>query len=156
MTKAEFIAKYKDLITVRFNYKALADNPAITITESNRALTEFLEFYVPRYAKAGSWDNRDIGQIAPDASSVIVRLQDVLASPAAWGLRPFSNARRLGEVLWPVPIATDAQSGKTLILDSNHTICTLLTAGMNIDVPCVEVSGDNLAALGPDLKLMQT
>lgn len=155
MTKADFIAKYKNLITVFFNFEELASAPTITLRDCTKSVTEFLDFYVPRYAKNGLWDNRHITQIIQDDDSVIVQLKDIIASPAAWGVEPFHNANELSEQLWPVPIATDSEAGKTLVLDSNHTICTLLIAGIKMDVPCVELVGDELSKLGPDLLLMQ-
>lgn len=155
MTKAEFVAKYRNIITVYFSFEELINNPDITIKESDRHLSEFLEFYSPRYTKNGRWDDRHISQIAQDKTSTITQLKDIVPSPANWGFQTFENARELAESLWPVPLATQELSGKTLILDSNHTICTLLKAGLNVRVPCVQLSGANISELGIDLRLMQ-
>jgi len=156
MTKAQFTAEYKNLFTIYFNFEKFGNNQSVAIKESDKQLTEFLEFYTPRYAKNGYWDNRSIEQIVQDGDSTIVQLKDVMPSPAEWGLQPFDEATALSKSLWPIPIATDALSGKTLILDSNHTVCTLLQAGINIQVRCIELTSDNLSDLGVDLRLMQS
>lgn len=154
MTKAEFIAKYQNRITVYFDFEELITEPSIAIKEGNKSLSDFLDFYIPRYAKNGVWNNRSIRQIIQDKDSVLVQLKDIIKAPETWDLAPFHNAEELKNQLWPIPIATDCVTGKTLILDSNHTICTLLINGINMNVPYLELVGKDISALGVDLQLM--
>lgn len=154
MNVSDFIERYRNLVTVQFDFDGLAAAHDVVIKESRKPLADFLEFYVPRYSKGGSWDDRGIDQIVNDDASSIVQLKDVIASPADWGLPVFPDAESLRKRLWPIPLATDLNTDRTLILDGNHSICTLLIANMNGMVPCVEVTGDQLSALGTDLKLM--
>ena len=154
MTEAEFIAKYTNLIRLHFDFNEIASNSTIRVVESEKELNEFLEFYIPRYETKGRWDNRHIDQIIADDDSNIVQMKDVISSPDDWGLSLFPNANTLSKELWPIPIATDTLSGKTLILDSNHTVCTLLFSRMNIRVRCAELIGQDLSKIGTDLSLM--
>jgi hypothetical protein len=155
MTKDEFIAKYQSLIRVRFDTNELIINPNIRLRKANKPLHEFLSFYVPRYSNEGVWDSRPIEQIIEDGRSQLVQVREVIASPEDWNLIRFTDAGSLSKELWPIPIATDTSTHKTLLLDSNHTVCTLLGAGIDIKIKCIEIIGDELSALGTDLKLMQ-
>ncbi len=154
MTRGEFIDKYRALIRVYFNFEELKDKSSIIIKEGIRPLNEFLNFYVPRYAKEGMWNDQPIEQILHDRDSILVQLKDVIDAPESWDLIPFQNADELRYKLWPIPIATDSESGRTLILDSNHTICTLLVNKVDIDVPYCELVGKDISGLGADLLLM--
>lgn len=156
MNIEEFISKYSDIITVHFNFELLATDQTIVIEETDMNLLEFLEFYVPRYEKDGHWDDRPIEQIIGDGNSTLVQLKDVISSPTEWGLKPFTDAKKIVKKLWPIPIVSDSSLGRTLVLDSNHTLCTLILAGLNCKVRCVELKGENLSSLGTDLRLMRS
>ena len=154
MNKTQFVQEYRSLVRVHFNPAELISNPSINIITTDKTLSDFLDFYSPRYTKDGKWDNRPVEQIIQSQALSLARLKDIISSPADWGFTPFANVSRLAQSLWAIPIATDISSDRTLILDSNHTICTLLFAGINIKVRCVEIIGNDLSALGTDLRIM--
>lgn len=154
MNKDQFVETYRERIRVHFNFDMLRDEPAIAIRQGARPVREFLNYYVPRYAKRGVLNNQPIEEIIHDSDSSLVKLKDIISAPESWDLIAFQNVDELKKGLWPIPVAFDSESGKTLILDSNHTICTLLINGIDMDVPYIELHGKDLSSLGADLKLM--
>ncbi len=48
---------------------------------------------------------------------------------------------------WPVPVATDTETGRTLVLDGNRTLAAMLIRRMHQDVPVVEILGRRLASI---------
>jgi hypothetical protein len=123
MTKDEFAAKYKnDIGLSEFMWDVFLAQSGIEIDLVEKTVDEIQGFYVARYQKNGQWDpkfDRFINVINdPDVKPV--KVKDVLQDLESWDLN--SDSLTPAENLHPIPIATDI-SGKTLILDSNHTLC---------------------------------
>ena len=154
--KTEFIRQYKDRILLHFDYGVFLDSDDIGLRETSRTLKDICLYFTPWYQKNGTVEHR-IEVVLADEGYRAIRVREAKEYPAAY----MSNGSSIGRsliMLWPLPIATDLKLGKTLLLDSNCTIQSLLT-GHEIDlleeVPVIEIFGDRLHRLNPDFKVLE-
>ena len=157
ITKSEFITLYRPRIQMIFNNDDFFQNQSIVIAEKTKTLTEFLNFFVPKYKKNGVFDVRGFEDQILDPNTKTLRLSDVYGEPDKWGLAQTSELPMIGS-LNPIPVATDLKSGKTLILDSNHTLANILNQSEQIDrrtqLRVVEITGRDLAAVIQDFHIL--
>lgn len=160
MNKAQFLDFYYDnqapLIICWFDELRFLANDTISIVTRNIPLAEALDFYVFRYSVNGTYDDRPIEEKLDDEVTSLITAGEAVTDISRWDLELPGEELSLDR-LWPIPIATDMGSGKTLILDGNHTLANL-AADMRDKpltmLPFVEVSGHDLARIVPDFKVL--
>ncbi len=130
MDKSEFLAQFvyqPDKIRMLFDVPLFLQNATIEITQEEVSLRELLDFYVPKYKKEGKFDSRGIEEQITDPGTLPLAVNEAILDPEKWNLSIGSEKLPRLEQLDTVPIATDLMSGKTLLLDSNHTIISLVS-----------------------------
>lgn len=129
MRKHDFINAYlgeNPKIRVFFNVDAFLKDEAITLEDEDIAVTDALGWYVPKYSSGGVYDDRNFEIQRDDKTIVPMTLGRVSLNPSNWDLCVSAGKLLRAEDLNPVPVATDMNSGATLLLDSNHTLSNLL------------------------------
>jgi hypothetical protein len=149
------LREYRALITEWFDEEEFRTNPSIKVRTGTRALSDFLHFYNPWWY---SRDGRPIGkfeEVLADDSARATTVAEEAGRPDKWDN---SSAPLALDQIRPVPIATDTSIGKTLILDSNRTICRLIfrdKSPLDQKITVVEVIGPDLQSLNGDLKALR-
>jgi hypothetical protein len=157
--KTEFLDFYHNksntLIGIWFDEaKFLADH-MIKIQDKNISLTQALDIYLPKYIKAGKPDRRPFEEQIGDRACTPIKIKQAITDLSAWGLES-PNHPPISE-LWPVPVGYDVGSGKRLLIDSCHTICSLAAEHKNqpaLTLRIVEISGSNLDELIGDFRMI--
>lgn len=162
MDKQKFIEEYinrPDKIRVIFHVGAFLQNLSIIYSEERIGIDKVLKFYVPKYSKNGSLDERRIEDQINDPAVVPLRVEDAVSDPSAWGLDASDELVDNIAELNPIPVATDLSSGRTLLLDSNHTIVNILKnlsqdsfASQSISI--VRITGEGLEDVIEDFKIL--
>ena len=148
-------------IRVSFDVKSFLNDETITLEEEDIAVTDALGWYVPKYSKAGAYDDQDFEIQKSDKTIVPMTLGRVSLNPSNWDLGVSAGELLRAEDLSPVPIATDMNSGATLLLDSNHTLSNLVYAD-NSDqalprlntIKTVSLTGHSLEQIIPDFEII--
>lgn len=157
LSKHKFIDMYRPKIIIFFDDAAFSQNQSITVEEKSKPLSEMLDFFVPKYAKNGAFDDRDFKSQVTDLDVTPLKLSRVSVEPKKWGLEQTSELPLVGS-LGPIPIATDLSSGKTLILDSNHTLANMISLGKftntTAQLKVVEIIGRDLAPAIQDFYIL--
>lgn len=135
------------------------ENKTIQIKEETIQLRNMLDFYVPKYEKHGKFDARGFDEQALDLEVSPLTIKKTMLEPGQWDLAIDSNDRPSINQLRPVPIATDLKSGKTLILDSNHTLASILgeldkKALESTNLSVVHITGIGLEGFVPDFMIL--
>lgn len=160
MNKSEFISLYrKPKITVWFEDRLFLDDDSTQVNQEEIEVEEMLDYFVPKYVKNGELDTRGIDEQIRDAGCLPITVREASYNPAKWGLSP--DGRVILELLMlsPIPIATDNESGKSLLLDSNHFIVNLVDRTskdelMSYKIHVVRITGNELGTLIPDFKIL--
>lgn len=151
--KQEFLRRYLPLIRVRLDWAKFMSDATIELYMGLVTAKQVSQFYVPAYVRGGQLDNRPIEDKLTDPHSKLIRFSTAATQPEKWNLlAPTSlTLNRLHRV----PIATDVHSGKTLILDSNHTLATRAAVlGTSKPVAVYRVLGVNLQTLLDDFRVL--
>jgi hypothetical protein len=167
MTKADFLKQFANKssavhIRMALNYAAFLENPTIKIREEVISLRELLDFYVPKYEKHGKFDIQHYDIQAGDPEVLPLTIRQAMRDPAKWDLAIDSGDRVDLNQLGIVPIATDHKSGKTLLLDSNHTIVSSLhdldqeqfKAVILSSLSVAHITGTGLENFIPDFRIL--
>ncbi|RYX79311.1 hypothetical protein EON76_01150 [bacterium] len=148
-------------IRVFFDVKSFLNDETITLEEEDIAVTDALGWYVPKYSKAGAYDDRNFEIQKSDKTIVPLTLGRVSLNPSNWGLGVSAGKVLCAEDLNPVPIATDMNSGATLLLDSNHTLSNLLSVNKSEQalprlnrIKTVSLKGYRLEQIIPDFEII--
>lgn len=139
MTKAKFIQRYQtSKIRVLFNYDVFIRDDTISVVEETIALSEMLAYFVPKYKKDCKLDRREIIEQIADHTVMPLTVAEVFPDPVKWDL----YLEELPEInaLEPIPVATDASTGKSLILDSNHTLVSLINRMDPASIEAIKVA----------------
>ncbi len=156
MKKDEFLDQFRQgKITIWFNDAAFREDDNIDITEEVVSSEVIKNFHVLRSQKDGVLDHRSIEKRIYDSTSSLVTVNKVAKSPKEWDLE-------LGERVLPefknitnIPVATDIESGKTLILDSNHCLANLINqATDDFTIPIVRLKGKHLERIIIDFYIL--
>jgi hypothetical protein len=155
MDKRQFLNFYRNpantYINVHFYDHEFISNSDIKVNVKIYKLSDMLDFYVPRFQKNKRLDQRAIEEKEMDPLTYLLRLRKVRENPKKWDLQKTGDLPKR-EDLFPIPIAKDFASHKTLILDSNH-----LLANFPIDHPpllVAEITGNNLEKIVRDFKIL--
>lgn len=153
MTKHEFLETFgADIRLAGFMTDAFLACPDLEITAVEKNIDDILQLYVPRYQKNGELVEGFLS-LLQDPVVRPVRVAEALPALRKWDLHltklPKANELR------SIPVATDAASGKTLILDGNHTLCGLMAnAQIAQPVSFVEIKSNNIAHVVLDFLLI--
>lgn len=164
MRKHDYINTYlgeSPKIRVFFDVKSFLNDETIMLEEEDIAVADALGWYVPKYSKAGVYDDRYFEIQRDDKTIVPVTLGRVSLNPSNWDLSISAGKLLRAEDLSPVPIATDMNSGATLLLDSNHTLSNLVYID-NSDqalprlntIKTVSLTGYSLEQIIPDFEII--
>lgn len=155
MDKVRFMREFRAFITVWFDNYEFVSNPFITVHSSTRPLKDFLDFYSPWWYDRSGREVARIEDVLADKSMNALTITDAARHPEKWDT--FSTVLPLNQI-WPIPIATDTTIGKTLILDSNKTLCRLVFKSkhpLDQKITVVEIVGPDLQRLNGDLKALR-
>lgn len=162
MDKNEFSVLYltpPTKIRVSFDVCLFLQDQSVGIIEETIRLADLLDYYVPSFEKNGIYDTRDIADKINDLSTTPLTMSFVVNDPAKWGLGSTGQLTSDVDRLDLVPIASDTKSGRTLILDSNHTLVNLIH-GLNTNVleqktlSVVRIIGADLQYILDDFKII--
>lgn len=162
MDKTEFLEFYihhPNRVRMIFNEVPFLQNQTIKITQETICLIDVLNFYVPKFKKNGDLDSRGIELQISDPEIMPLTVREVVSAPVKWDLGETGNLITNITQLVPVPMATDTKGGKTLLLDSSHTIVNIIsktdsnTFG-DIELPIIRISGEGLEDIIGDYKIL--
>jgi hypothetical protein len=164
MNKSKFLELYINCpgevkIRMALVIPSFLENETIRITEETIQLKDMLDFYVPKYEKHGKFDSRDFNEQVLDPEVLPLTIKQTMLKPGRWDLAIESDGRPGYDLLHPIPIATDLKSGKTLLLDSNHTITSIVgeLSAKNLEgitLSVVHVTGNGLEDFIPDFRIL--
>ena len=162
MNKLDFLSYFvyqPDKIRMRFIVSSFFQNATIEITKEEVNLRDVLDFYVPKYKKEGKFDTRVIDVQVLDFEILPLKVCEVMLDPIKWDLGIDSDKLPSVERLYPIPIATDLISGRTLLLDSNHTITSIvgkldLSHINKIKISVIRIKGRGLEAIIGDFNIL--
>lgn len=141
-----------------FNAKKFTEEPGVSVVVEDVTLAELSDYFVPRFQKDSHLDQRGIEEQIADPNTQPLTAVEAAASPARWNLDTESDEPTPIESLDIVPVATDLQTGKTLILDSNHTLVHIInSAGQvshNSSIPVARIIGNDLSDIVPDFYIL--
>lgn len=133
MQKQEFESHYRDNVhenggirLTGFLWDEFAARNDIEIRLIDVSKDKILNFYVPRFKKNNERDDRKFVEMLEDPDVTPVQVHEVLPALEIWDLDWGGGNFDVND-LPLLPIATDLNTGKSLILDGNHRICKLLT-----------------------------
>jgi hypothetical protein len=149
MDKSDFLIFYLPLLTIHFYDSAFSTDDNIKVFEQKLPLKEMLDFYVLRTVKNKLPDTRPIEDREHDLGSKLITLGEARKDPKKWDLD--LSHRKIPENIHPVPVATDLNSDRTIILDSNHLLANLQEDTL---VYIARIVGPNLGRLGPDFIIL--
>jgi len=161
MNKGEFINKYrKAQITIWFKDNIFLNDEAISIRDANYKISSLGEFYCPWHY---DHNNNLIGAIEqaicdPDARSVQLKSSETIHLDRDKENIILSFRNNFPEFSNPVPVATDLNTKRTLILDANKRCIALyrnyLDNKVDEVIPFIEVDGQGLERLVEDFKII--
>lgn len=160
MEKSQFLNQFvfnPKKITMLFNVNAFIADQALKITTERISTTELLDYYVPKYEKNGKRDARNIEQQITDPYVSPLTVRQVKNYPARWDLDIDITRLPAAKLLEPVPVATDLKSGKTLLLDSSHTITNMIMEhklNQHSKIDIVRISGSRLDNIVSDFAIL--
>jgi hypothetical protein len=155
VTHQEFIDTFINTgkVTLWGSPELLLARHDVKIVRDEVAASDLRGYFVPRFTDAnGNWIRRfeDV-RINPNASPVKLRLATI--NPVSWELEKGSRTLPDPNKLNEIPVATDTVSGKTLILDSNHTLVNLFEQlPEKIRVVCIQ--GPRLNQIFKDFEII--
>lgn len=164
MDKSKFLELFIDCpggvkIRMALIIPPFIENETIKITEETVRLSDVLDFYVPKYKKHGEFDPRSFNEQNSDLEVQPLTVRQTMSNPGKWDLAIPSQQRPSIDKLQPIPIATDLKSGRTLLLDSNHTVVSAV-GELNADaldkysLSVVHITGIGLEDFIPDFKIL--
>jgi hypothetical protein len=159
MDKNYFIEQYRrPKITIWFCDDIFLQDHQITVDEEMIYPEELQNFFVVKYQKNGVFDSRGFEQQREDFNVRPVTVAQASLKPADWDLALGSRNMPSIESWNPIPVATDTASGRTLILDSNHSVVNIISSlvGKNSGAifPLVRIQGANLQRILPDFEIV--
>ena|SRR5665213_2384139 len=122
MNKSDFLNFYRSLLTIHFYDDVFIADDSIKVTTQTLPFEDFMDFYVLRTAKNNIPDLRRLEDKQDDVESKLIILKEALQNPKKWELDLEHRTIPPVENIYPIPVATDLDSGHTLILDSNHML----------------------------------
>ena len=155
MNKSEFIHQFIDCpgdvkIRVTFDIQAFLDNNTIVITKDIVLFRDVFDFYVPKYEKSGKFDTRTFDEQVLDPNIQPLSVGQAIYGPTKLDLTTNNDNHPIITHLHLIPIATDSNNHKTLILDSNHTIVALLKDADQETLDTTKLSVIRLSGFGLD------
>ena len=158
MNKQEFLktfrsAKAQHPIIMIFNDDVFQNDDNVSLIEEEVSLEEVLEYFVPKFEKDGHLDMRGIHEQVADPNVLPLTVSKASSDPARWGLS--LDTIPAVESLSLIPVATDLTTGRSLILDSNHTIVSLVSklapeSLSSLKISVVRILGNGLDSLSID------
>jgi hypothetical protein len=144
--KRAFLDQFREFITVWFNDDEFLENDSIKVKSQKLTLKDFLDFYNPWYVDETGRAVGDIEQVLQDKSISILKVSQSNSYTKLWEREESSKPL----ITRPVIIATDEKIQKTLILDSNKTICRLIfkyNSSLTQTIHTCRISGPDLQKL---------
>lgn len=156
MDKSYYLKMYRQpKIRVWFNDDNFMSDPSLSISEERISSEELMDFFVPRTKKNGTLDDRGIEEKVRDSNIALITVREAVKNPVAWDLAIDEMMLPTTENMLPIPIATNIQNGRTLLLDSNHCVVTILSkATGTFTLSVVRLQGDNLENIIEDFKIL--
>ena len=144
MDKNAFLKDYGPKLRIWFNADKFLKDDSVTVIKEKIKLKQFLDFFVLRYKKNDKYDDRSFEDQKDDSVTQLITVDVAVADPKKWHL-DVTKPLKLNE-LKAIPIATDTHTLKTLVLDSNHHIVSLIHSGLPSDteLPVIRIIGPNL------------
>jgi len=150
MDKHNFFDFYNNKIRVHFDHDRFLHDKDIQLVTHDKQLSEVLHFYTPWYHKRGELA-ASIEEVLKDNKYAPIQVRDI---PSLEQTR--FPAGDLPATLWPIPVVTDAVTGRTVVLDSNHTLAAIIHTYKDLDktIPVIEISGKGAVSLNIDLQII--
>lgn len=159
MEKPEFIKKYRQprILLGAFNDNVFLCRGDIELVEKNISVSELNNFYCPWYYLDGQEKSFDEG-----LCNITIKAMKVEASELIDTNQERRNLiekyQREKQKLDFIPIATDTETNRTLILDSNKTCIALyrnyLENEIDFDVSVIEIKGVQLQSVIGDFLII--
>jgi hypothetical protein len=152
MDKQHFLNVFGKNVQTNITDRFFADD--IHVFQDEATVDEIKKYFIPVFDNNNKKDNRKIEDQILDQTLKPVTVGKALKNPAMWDM-DFGN-RTMPDSINSVLVATDLNSGASLLLDSNHTVINYLKDNPHpkTRLEIIRITGNDLGDLVPDFHII--